>query len=56
LFAEWGHRWFDLKRRHKADAVLSLLKPTTWQPSDVLFPIPSGQIRANPALTQNPGY
>ncbi len=56
LFAEWGHRWFDLKRWSKAGAVLSALKPSTWQDTYVLWPIPINQINANPALSQNPGY
>lgn len=55
LFAEWGHRWFDLKRTGKATEILAPVKPG-WQPSDILFPIPAGQIRANPNLTQNQGY
>ncbi len=56
LFAEWGHRWFDLKRTNRANTILSTLKPSTWQPTDVLWPIPSIQISLNSALTQNPGY
>lgn len=56
LLAEFGHRWFDLKRTGRSDVVLSILKPLTWQPTDVLWPIPQTQINANPALTQNPGY
>lgn len=56
LFAEWGHRWFDLKRTNRANAVLGTLKPSTWQSTDVLWPIPSGQILLNSSLTQNPGY
>ena len=56
LFIEWGHRWFDLKRTNKANAVLSSLKPSTWQPLHVLWPIPINQINANPALIQNAGY
>lgn len=55
LFAEGGHRWLDLKRTNRADAALASLKPT-WQPTDVLYPIPFGEIQANPALTQNSGY
>lgn len=55
LFAEWGHRWFDLKRTQKANEVLAPIKPG-WQLTDTLFPIPLGQIHSNPALTQNPGY
>ncbi|MCO5239434.1 MAG: RagB/SusD family nutrient uptake outer membrane protein [Chitinophagaceae bacterium] len=55
LFAEWGHRWFDLKRIQKAAEVLAPLKPG-WQPTDTLFPIPTEQILRNPSLTQNKGY
>lgn len=56
LFAEWGHRWFDLKRSNRADAVLGALKPLTWQSTDALWPIPQNQLNLNPRLTQNPGY
>lgn len=56
LFGEWGHRWFDLKRTGRADAVIGGQKPTTWQSTDVLYPIPQTQRLANPNLTQNPGY
>lgn len=56
LFAEWGHRWFDLKLTRRADAVIGVQKPLTWQSTDVLWPIPISQINANPYLIQNPGY
>lgn len=55
LFAEWGHRWFDLKRTGKADEVLSLVK-SGWQSTDKLFPIPQTELQINPNITQNPGY
>lgn len=55
LFGEFGHRWFDLKRTNQADAVLTPIKPG-WKSTAVLMPIPSTQLEANPALTQNPGY
>lgn len=55
LFAEWGHRWFDIKRTGKSTQVLSPLKPG-WQPTDILFPIPQSELLKNPKLTQNPGY
>lgn len=55
LFAEWGHRWFDLKRTGRATEVLPPLKPA-WQPSDLLLPIPQNERLRNPLLTQNPGY
>jgi starch-binding outer membrane protein, SusD/RagB family len=56
FFAEWGHRWFDLKRTGQADAVLSVIKAPNWQSTDALFPIPSIEIQRNPFLTQNEGY
>jgi hypothetical protein len=56
LMAEWGHRWFDLKRTGKVNEVLAALKPATWQPTDVLWPIPNNQILLNRSLSQNPGY
>lgn len=55
LFAEWGHRWFDLKRTGQADAVLQPIKPL-WKPTAKLFPIPQQELLADPNLTQNPGY
>jgi tetratricopeptide (TPR) repeat protein len=55
LYAEWGHRWFDLKRTGKADVVLGSIKQD-WQTTDALYPIPHAQILANPNLKQNPGY
>lgn len=56
LFAEWGHRWFDLKRTNRSDAILSSLKAPNWQPTDILYPIPFSQLQLNPNLTQNQGY
>jgi hypothetical protein len=64
LFAEWGHRWLDLKRlpsvtvpgNSRADDVLGVLKAPNWQPSDQLYPIPYQDTKLNPNLTQNPGY
>jgi starch-binding outer membrane protein, SusD/RagB family len=56
FFAEWGHRWLDLKRLGKADAVLGPIKGANWQTTDILWPIPATEINSNPFLTQNPGY
>jgi hypothetical protein len=56
LFGEFGHRWFDLKRTGRADAVLAPVKGSAWQSTDVLYPIPALQVTNNPALVQNPGY
>lgn len=57
-FAEWGHRWFDLKRRSLADAVIGAIKGANWQSTDQLYPIPQIEIDKNPSLKgqQNPGY
>lgn len=56
FFGEWGHRWLDLKRTNRANAVLGALKPATWKTTSALWPIPQAQIIINSALTQNPGY
>lgn len=57
FFAEWGHRWLDLKRTHRAEAILKPLSPPgTWKSGSVLYPIPDLEIKANPKLTQNDAY
>ncbi len=58
FFAEWGHRWLDLKRTDSINAVLGREKPQYWAADghDALWPIPSTEIVNNPTLTQNPGY
>jgi len=56
FFAEWGHRWLDLKRTNTADSILNSIKAPNWKESDTLFPIPESQININGLLTQNPGY
>lgn len=55
LFTEYGHRWFDLKRWGKANEVLGATKPF-WDNTDVLYPIPEGELLRAPNLIQNPGY
>jgi hypothetical protein len=55
LFTEHGHRWFDLKRTGRADAVLSPIKPG-WQPTDVFYPVYEQELLRNRNLTQTPGY
>lgn len=55
LFAEWGHRWYDLKRAKLAITTLRPIK-AGWQDTDTLFPIPRGEIILNSNLTQNNGY
>lgn len=54
LFTEYGHRFFDLKRNNKLDAVLSV-KPG-WNSNDRFLPIPDTEFIVNPNLgAQNPG-
>jgi starch-binding outer membrane protein, SusD/RagB family len=55
LFAEFGHRWFDLRRTGRANTVLAPQKPG-WTYSDTLLPIPELERQRNPLLSQNPGY
>jgi len=62
-FAEWGHRWFDLKRwpatdgsgNSLADQLLPSIKPS-WQPFQKLYPISRNELTYDPFLKQNPGY
>jgi len=56
FFAEWGHRWLDLKRWEQAEAVLGPIKGSNWQTTDQLYPIPQDELKVNPNLTPNPGY
>lgn len=61
LFTEGGHRWFDLKRTGRIDAVMTdavKRKGGTWAPYKALYPIPLREILTNPSLKgqQNPGY
>jgi hypothetical protein len=56
FFAEWGHRWFDLKRTKRVDNVMSQIKGGKWQSTDTLYPITLSEIQQNPNLVQNPGY
>ncbi|MBO0341514.1 RagB/SusD family nutrient uptake outer membrane protein [Flagellimonas profundi] len=56
LFTEQGHRWFDLKRTERANAVMGSQK-TNWKATDVLLPIPEAELDINPnLLPQNTGY
>ena len=51
-FALEPHRWFDLVRTGRAQAVLGITDPTK-----LLFPIPVNEITlSNGVLKQNPGY
>ena len=55
LFTEWGHRWLDLKRTGMATKVLSKSK-SSWEATDVFYPIPEEERIKNPNLGQNTGY
>src|SRR5690606_32440618 len=56
LMLEQGHRWFDLKRHNRADAVLAPIKPA-WRPTNILLPIHETELLMNPNLNpQNNGY
>lgn len=55
FFTEWGHRWMDLKRTGRVANVLNN-KPSGWEDTDALFPIPAQERMKNPNLKQNPGY
>lgn len=56
LFAEWGHRWLDLKRTGRVDVVLQAAKPGLWQSYQQWYPIPRVDIDRNINLHQNEGY
>nr|WP_162988744.1 RagB/SusD family nutrient uptake outer membrane protein [Pedobacter schmidteae] len=58
LFGEWGHRWFDLKRTGKAEAVLSAIPAKQpWRGNyQLLYPIPKIELERNHFLKQNPNY
>ena len=56
LFAEWGHRWLDLKRWGNAIQVLSAEKVTGIKSDALAYPIPNNELQRDPNLTQNPGY
>lgn len=54
LFAEWGHRWLDLKRTGKTGEIFG--DDPQWQNTDVLYPIPETELVKDPNLSQNNGY
>jgi hypothetical protein len=55
FFAEWGHRWFDLKRTGTVEAILGAEKGV-WYPNAALYPIPVLELQKNAFLIQNAGY
>ncbi|WP_199119898.1 RagB/SusD family nutrient uptake outer membrane protein [Pedobacter sp. ASV28] len=56
MFAEWGHRWFDLKRTDRANDILSMAKHPNWKSTAVWYPLPQSELLINTFLVQNPGY
>jgi hypothetical protein len=59
FFTESGHRFYDLKRTGKIDAVMSAtatLKGTSWASWKQIWPVPVNDLQLNPNLTQAPNY
>lgn len=62
LFAEWAHRWLDLKRTGAIDSVMSISTVqkgganAKWNSFQQLYPIPQPELLLDPNLTQNNGY
>ena len=63
LAAEEAHRWQDLRRRHIAGEINlgtwnfdSASPDFDFQPHNINFPLPTGQVIENPNLNQNDGY
>lgn len=56
LFAEFGDRWFNLRRTGQADVVMMASKGSRWVSTDILYPVPLAEINRNQNLSQNPGY
>ncbi len=50
-----GHRWFDLKRTGRLNAVMNAFS-TRWHEKYNLWPIPQTEIQTNRQLVQNTGY
>lgn len=55
FFAEWGHRWFDLKRTNRA-ATAVYEEKGRWENWFSYYPIPSSELKYNSKLIQNEGY
>jgi hypothetical protein len=61
LFAEWGHRWLDLKRSGKVDEVMGIVTPqksggAPWKSYQQWYPIDYFELQRGPNLTQTAGY
>lgn len=56
FFAEYGHRFFDLKRFNALDNVLSITKPG-WNTHEAFLPLPVSELILNKNINpQNNGY
>ena len=55
LFAEFGHRWFDVIRTGRATTIFGTRKPG-WKATAAFLPVPYEERKVNPNLGQNPGY
>jgi len=52
-----SHRWYDIVRTGRADAILSKeSNKTGWKSHKSLLPIPTNELIINKKLVQNPGY
>lgn len=59
LFAEWGDRWFDLRRTNKLDDVMSEVTPEKggiWSSYRKYLPVSAGERKSNPNILQTDGY
>jgi hypothetical protein len=58
FFAEWGHRWLDLRRWGTALLTLDTItyKTPYMDSTQLLYPIPTTEIQSDPNLAQNNGY
>jgi hypothetical protein len=60
FFAEFGHRWLDLKRTDNVDSVMQVITPLKgggqWKSFQQYYPIPYSELLRDPKLKQTPGY
>lgn len=59
LFAEFGHRWLDLKRNKTVHSIMPVVagnKGGEWKAYKQWYPILAGDLVLNPNLVQNEGY
>jgi hypothetical protein len=59
LFAEHGHRFFDLRRFGQLDPVMNVeapVKGASWNSYKQWWPILKTDIQIDPNLVQTPGY